>query len=185
MTGSIEIVDSTNFQHQLLAQSETRPASSMRSALHGILAQSHDPSSRSEAAMAAEQVNPESKRTIFCRASLSLRSGARRLRRRGKCRRGPSLRIRTRSRLLRPSNGVDFLLKALNVSIRVGNQIINRLIGTVACISFGNEIAAQLGSGENPLLQDSNRNFHTYQAIACSPRRHAATSLVPLPRSGE
>jgi hypothetical protein len=72
------------------------------------------------------------------------------------------------------------LLKALNVSIRISNQIINRFVGSVACISFSNEIAAPLGSSENPLLQYCNRNVHTYQAIACSPRSHPARPAIPF-----
>jgi hypothetical protein len=80
-------------------------------------------------------------------------------------------------------NGVDSLLKAPNVSIRIGNQIINRFISPVACISFSNEIAAPLGSIENPLLQDSNRNFLAYQAIACSPDSHPAWPLCSVCRN--
>ena len=57
-------------------------------------------------------------------------------------------------------NGVDFLLKALNVSDSIGNQIINRPISSVARISFGHEIVAALRRLANPLLQDGNRNFH-------------------------
>ena len=76
-------------------------------------------------------------------------------------------------------NGVDFLLKALNVSVSIGNQIINRPIGSVARISFGHEIVAPLRRLANPLLQDGNRNFHAFKAIACPPPGTTLTKSAP------
>jgi hypothetical protein len=76
----------------------------------------------------------------------------------------------------RSGNGVDFSLKALNVSVSIGNQIVNRLIGSVACISLGQEIVAPLRRLADSLLQDSNRHFHAYNL---GPHGHAP-SAEPL-----